>query len=264
MKTLTEKYKAVLEGKYNRKQFVRDARLSHPNHITQYNGFDDTVAILKNRGLVFEISDDELGRVLDDLDSDRRAIEDPDDSKLTGRRGLDVEDPNDELGFIDDEEELDRFALDYDDDKLMKGIETGRRELREEYEQPEPTFSIEAIERGIDFELEAKGFDTVQIDFTEQDYQKAKTKVLKNLKKNPLYYLLKSSGESTGNKKRSDLMVPADKKNQKDSANAMTKAALKENKQKRAEELIKESFKKLIVEVLSKPKKRVTVDGKAI
>ena len=251
MKTLTEKYKAVLEGKYNKKQFVRDARLSHPNHITQYNGFDDTVAILKNRGLVFEISDDELGRVLDDLDSDRRAIEDPDDSKLAGRRGLDVEDPNDEFGFIDDEEELNK-------------IETGRRELREEYEQPEPTFSIEAIERGIDFELEAKGFDTVLIDFTEQDYQKAKTKVLNNLRKNPLYYLLKSSGESTGNKKRSDLMVPADKKNQKDSANAMTKAALKENKQKRAEELIKESFKKLIVEVLSKPKKRVTVDGKAI
>ena len=72
MKTLTEKYKAVLEGKYNKKQFVRDARLSHPNHITQYNGFDDTVAILKNKGLVFEISDDELGKILDDLDSDRR------------------------------------------------------------------------------------------------------------------------------------------------------------------------------------------------
>ena len=54
MKTLTEKYNAVLEGKLSKKQFVRDARLALPQHITQYNGYEDAVAILKNKGMVFE------------------------------------------------------------------------------------------------------------------------------------------------------------------------------------------------------------------
>jgi hypothetical protein len=35
-------------------------RLAHPQHITQFNGFDDSVQILKNRGLLFEIKKDEV------------------------------------------------------------------------------------------------------------------------------------------------------------------------------------------------------------
>lgn len=54
MKTVTEKYHAVKEGRLNKKEFVRQMRLEHPQHITQFNGFDDSVQILKNRGLLFE------------------------------------------------------------------------------------------------------------------------------------------------------------------------------------------------------------------
>ena len=35
-------------------EFVRQMRLGYPEHITQWNGYDDTVQILKNRGLLFE------------------------------------------------------------------------------------------------------------------------------------------------------------------------------------------------------------------
>lgn len=54
MKTLQEKYNAILEGNFSKVQFVRDARLAHSNLITQFNSFDDTVAILKNKGMVVE------------------------------------------------------------------------------------------------------------------------------------------------------------------------------------------------------------------
>ena len=52
--TATEKYRAVLEGKMAKREFVRQMRQQHPQHITQFNGFDDSVQILKNRGLLFE------------------------------------------------------------------------------------------------------------------------------------------------------------------------------------------------------------------
>lgn len=54
MRTLTEKYNAVLEGTFPKKQFVRDAKLSHPNFITQFTSYEDAVKILKNKGLVHE------------------------------------------------------------------------------------------------------------------------------------------------------------------------------------------------------------------
>ena len=54
MKTLQEKYNAILEGKFSKAQFVRDARMELPNLITQFNGFEDTTTILKNRGMIFE------------------------------------------------------------------------------------------------------------------------------------------------------------------------------------------------------------------
>ena len=52
--TATEKYRAVNEGKMAKKEFVRQMRQSFPQFVSQYNGFDDTVQILKNRGMLFE------------------------------------------------------------------------------------------------------------------------------------------------------------------------------------------------------------------
>jgi hypothetical protein len=47
MKTATEKYNAVLEGKADKKEFVRQMRQQFPNFISQFNGFDDSVQILR-------------------------------------------------------------------------------------------------------------------------------------------------------------------------------------------------------------------------
>jgi hypothetical protein len=52
--TATEKYRAVNEGKMAKKEFVRQMRQAYPMYISQYDGFDSTVQILKNRQLLFE------------------------------------------------------------------------------------------------------------------------------------------------------------------------------------------------------------------
>jgi hypothetical protein len=56
MRTLQEKYNAINEGNFSKDQFLRDARMQQPNLITQYNGYDDAVQILKNRGMIQEIA----------------------------------------------------------------------------------------------------------------------------------------------------------------------------------------------------------------
>jgi hypothetical protein len=72
MKTVTEKYRAIKSGQITEAEFVRQMRLTHPEHITQFNGFTDTIQILKNKGLLFEekeyvtvnLSDDSIRRGL--------------------------------------------------------------------------------------------------------------------------------------------------------------------------------------------------------
>lgn len=54
VKSVTERYRAVSEGTMTKKEFVRQMRQQYPMHITQFNGYDDSVQILKNRGLLFE------------------------------------------------------------------------------------------------------------------------------------------------------------------------------------------------------------------
>ena len=77
MKTLTEKYRGVLNESFSKKQFVRDARMAWPQLITQFSGFEDTVTILKQKGMISEedkmpeysefanLSDDAIRRGID-------------------------------------------------------------------------------------------------------------------------------------------------------------------------------------------------------
>ena len=54
MRTLQEKYNGVVEGSFSKTQFKRDAATEMPQFISTMNSFDDTVAILKNKGVVTE------------------------------------------------------------------------------------------------------------------------------------------------------------------------------------------------------------------
>lgn len=54
MKNISLQYQDLQEGKMDRHQFLRNARMMFPNHVTQFNSFEDSVKILKNRGLLNE------------------------------------------------------------------------------------------------------------------------------------------------------------------------------------------------------------------
>ena len=54
MKTLQEQYNLIKEGKGNKQQFFKSARHLFPDLVTPVNTFEDTVRILKNRGIITE------------------------------------------------------------------------------------------------------------------------------------------------------------------------------------------------------------------
>jgi hypothetical protein len=53
-KTLQEQYNLIKEGKGNKQQFFKSARHIFPDLITSVNTFEDTITILKNRGVISE------------------------------------------------------------------------------------------------------------------------------------------------------------------------------------------------------------------
>lgn len=166
MRTLQEKYNGVINENFSKKQFVRDARLELPNLITQFNGFEDTVTILKNRGMIQEAKKQEVP----------------------------------------------------------------------EYDKPAPGYSIEALERAVDYELEGMGLMS-QETVSEEDYAKAKQKAEKNLEKDPNHYLHLLSGDSKKVDKH-DKYVEVKKNNHVDTFNGLKKAELKEGVQSLKEEIV--------------------------
>jgi hypothetical protein len=177
MRTIQEKYNAVLEENFSKAQFVRDAKRELSQFLSPFNGFDDTIAILKNKGVLNEA-------------------------------------------------------------KVEKTLQ---------YDPPPSGVSLEAQERGIDYELQAMGLmsnDTV----SEKDYDKASKKALKNLSKNPNHYLDLIAGESK-NVNKHDQMIPLKKNNHVDVFNGMKKADLKEAKVLLKEGKVEDLAKKLNISV---------------
>jgi len=74
--TVTEKYRAVNEGRMSKAEFVRQMRQAYPMYVSPVGTYDSTVQILKNKNMLFEEKEQEV----DDTfkysdDSLRRAID---------------------------------------------------------------------------------------------------------------------------------------------------------------------------------------------
>ena len=127
MRTLQEKYNAILEGNFSKEQFRRDAVMQLPNVVSKFNSFEDMTTILKNRGMIAE---------------------------------------------------------------AKKDIHTS--EYAKTDAKPEDHISLDLIDAGIKCELDEK---FGRLDVSEEDYEKAKATAIKNLSKNPLYYIEKDSDQ---------------------------------------------------------------------
>ena len=163
MRTIQEKYNAILEGKFSKSQFVKDAKRELSQFLSPFNGYEDTVSILKSKGVIYEAKKKEVP----------------------------------------------------------------------EYDSPGKKYTDEALRRGVDYELEGMGLMS-QESILEKDFIKAEKKAIKNLDKDPNFYLHLLSGDSKKVDKH-DQMVPVKKNNHVDTFNGLKKADLKE-----ATELLKE------------------------
>jgi hypothetical protein len=54
MKSISVQYQELKEGRMTQHQFLRNARMLFPNFVTNHNSFDDSVKILKSKGLLNE------------------------------------------------------------------------------------------------------------------------------------------------------------------------------------------------------------------
>jgi hypothetical protein len=54
MKSISVQYQELKEGRITQHQFLRNARMLFPNFVTNHNSFDDSVKILKSKGLLNE------------------------------------------------------------------------------------------------------------------------------------------------------------------------------------------------------------------
>ena len=159
--TVTEKYRAVQEGRMAKSVFLQHMKREYPFYISQFDNFDSSVSILKNKGMLFEEKKDDV------------------------------------------------------------------------YNKDYYKFSDEGVRRGTDAELTKMGIDSTRPgNISKEDLEKAKETALKNLRKDPLYYLNLLSGDSLHVDKH-DKPVEYKKGNEKDVFNGMKKAELKEDVEKK-------------------------------
>lgn len=294
MKTLTEKYQALLEGNFSKKQFTRDARLAHPNFITQFTSYDDAIRILKGKGLVYEkkneqtsyedtntytseeifaMSDRAGDFVLDARESLMNLIIGYGDtipkqvvSKVLSNYDLELEDVTD-TDTTHSQDEIPSSLL-----EVEGNIELGVYSPDSSEVDILDTVSLDKIRKGIDYELKEMGVRSTSVH--KDEWSRAKDRVRKNLQKDRNYYLHKlADTKPVKAEKRADTMkeVPTVKatakgtksseKKFKDQQNQMEKVKLSESIKDSSGSninIIKEVIKKVIVKTLNEESKTNT------
>ena len=210
MRTLQEKYNGINEGKFTKDQFLRDARMEQPSLVTQYNGYDDAVKILKNRGMIRETYSTEES--FKDYSDDALADMIINSSRFEG---------NEESIARVKQELARRKKANLSEARLTnKSLTDYRYKPTNDMDK----YPYEQILRGLRVELE--GLNILRTP-TPEEYKKALGKVLKNLEKDTIFYTNQVAGVS----KKVDLhdkMVDVKKDNAVDKFNGLKKAQLKE------------------------------------
>jgi len=229
MRTLQEKYNAIQEGKFSKEHFLAEARMQQPQLVTRFNGYDDAVQILKNRGMIqeaasFKFSDLKQGSTIK--------------NKFSGEKYTvtAVRDKSADIQKGDDGKETEIASL--NNYELVNEAKLTKKSLTDYRYKPTndmDKYPYEQILRGIRVELEVLGVHGTP---TAEEYSKALAKVSKNLEKDSIFYTNQLAGVNP-KVDLHDKMVAVTAKNTVDTFNGMKKAELKEG------------FKRLIKKVLS-------------
>jgi hypothetical protein len=235
MRTLQEKYNAIQEGNFSKDQFLVEARMQQPQLITRFNGYDDAVQILKNRGMIqeaanFKFSDLKQGSIIQ--------------NKFSGKKYTvtAVRDKSADIQKGDDGRETEIASL--NNYELVKEARLTNKSLTDYRYKPTnemDKYPYEQILRGLRVELEVMG---VQGTPTAEEYAKALAKVSKNLAKDSIFYTNQLAGVNP-KVDLHDKMVDVTAKNTVDTFNGMKKVKdLKEGKTPDIQELVLALLKK--------------------
>lgn len=244
MRTLQEKYNAIQEGKFSKDHFLAEARMQQPQLVTRFNGYDDAVQILKNKGMIVEAAKENPVKThMEKLIQAAKTGDKKKESILAGFSGAGIKykvtaaEPN-VIKYWNDEQGLKgeiELKETVNEAKQPKATKKGLADYRYKPTNEMDKYPYEQILRGIRVELEVAGvFGTP----TAEEYSKALVKVSKNLAKDSIFYTNQVAGVNP-KVDLHDKMVPVTAKNTVDTFNGMKKAELKEG------------FKKLIKKVLS-------------
>jgi hypothetical protein len=227
MRTLQEKYNAIQEGNFSKDQFLVEARMQQPQLITHFNGYDDAVQILKNRGMIqeaasFKFSDLKQGSIIQNKFSGKKytvtAVRDKSADIQRGDGGRETE-----IASLNNYE-------------LVKEARLTKNSLTDYRYKPTnemDKYPYEQILRGLRVELEVM---EVYGTPTAEEYAKALAKVSKNLAKDSIFYTNQLAGVNP-KVDLHDKMVDVTAKNTVDTFNGMKKIKdLKEDHTKKPDD----------------------------
>lgn len=153
-KTLQEQYNLIKEGKGNKQQFFKSARHIFPDLITPVNTFEDTITILKNRGV---ISEGIGGLVTKGKTPDWHSIFKENIEKLKEKKNEDDEDEDDEKY----KEMIKRHEEEQDAKYTLPNIGNLREAKEAKAIEKEPTKDVVDMEtKGYDYK-DKKNYDNV-------------------------------------------------------------------------------------------------------
>jgi hypothetical protein len=200
MKSIKQQYIDLKEGKMSQQNFMRNLRMTMPQYVTNVTSYGDAVKILKNKGILNETLIKQLDKagLEEDYDDymdyrDEEEAEAKEDERIDNMINQKLEDEYEEkmrqsLAAADaaiekaEEEESGKYTTGMDQfpirEAKYKWENTSGKSMYAQFKEIDNLNGQEVL-IGIDYEM-------------EQNHELSKTEaiklVIKNLKKNPIYY----------------------------------------------------------------------------
>jgi hypothetical protein len=254
MKSIQNQYISLKEGKMSQANFMRNIRMTFPQYITNVTSFNDSIKILKNKGILHEsmipgeamrIAAEELAIQMGDYTSavaaleDRMGLSQAEAIAIASELYPDDSDEVNDMVAKGEEEESGKYTKNQDfpggiSEVKNKSInDNGKQEHNKFDEKTNDNFN-ELVD-GINYEHGC---------YPEKTYDEIVKVVTKNLKKDPFYYTMLRLTGTSGNKLQTmDSSKPEDhqmkfytEKNIVDTARGMKKVKIEKKKIKENKE----------------------------
>jgi hypothetical protein len=190
MKSIKQQYIDLREGNMTQANFMRNLRMTLPQYVTNLSSFEDSVKILKNKGILTEMLDPDAAEEialaagsyeaavdkLEDMGLSPQAANDianklySEGEDFEGDYDMDYEEPNEPFDMAESLNEV--------KDEKGKWTNANGKAMYDQFKEVDNLNGHE-VAQGIDWEMQCNP------ELTKKEATKI---VIKKLKKNPLYY----------------------------------------------------------------------------